>query len=101
MSDEEKDEKEFNRKCIGRADMQITVQFHSYFRGLTGCAQLRETVAAGSTIGDLLGQLTSRFPELGAMRNSTLIAVGVEYQHRGYQLQEGDEVSLFPPVQGG
>jgi molybdopterin converting factor small subunit len=81
--------------------VQITVHFHSYFKDLTGCAQLWETVAAGSTIGDLLGQLTSRFPELGAMQNSTLIAVGVEYQNRGYQLQDGDDVSLFPPVQGG
>jgi molybdopterin converting factor small subunit len=29
------------------------------------------------------------------------MAVGVEYQQRAYVLQEGDEVSLFPPVQGG
>ena len=35
------------------------------------------------------------------MQNSTLIAVGVDYQTRSYRLQEGDEVSLFPPVQGG
>jgi molybdopterin converting factor small subunit len=42
-----------------------------------------------------------RFPKLAAMQNSTLIAVGVEYQGRSYVLQEGNEVSLFPPVQGG
>ena len=35
------------------------------------------------------------------MQNSTLLAVGVEYQTRDYVLQPGDEVSLFPPVQGG
>jgi molybdopterin converting factor small subunit len=35
------------------------------------------------------------------MQNSTLIAVGVEYQSRDYVLKDGDEVSLFPPVQGG
>jgi len=27
--------------------------------------------------------------------------VGVDYQPRDYVLQNGDEVSLFPPVQGG
>ena len=37
----------------------------------------------------------------GAMRNSTLIAVGVDYQGPSYRLGAGDEVSLFPPVQGG
>ncbi|HZQ47864.1 MAG TPA: MoaD/ThiS family protein, partial [Verrucomicrobiae bacterium] len=26
---------------------------------------------------------------------------GVEYQPRDYVLKPGDEVSLFPPVQGG
>ena len=32
---------------------------------------------------------------------STLIAVGLYYQGPDHVLQEGDEVSLFPPVQGG
>jgi len=81
--------------------MQITVHFFSYFKDLTGCAQTVETVGAGSTTGDLLKQLMARFPALGAMEHSTLIAVGVDYQGRNYVLQEGDEVSLFPPVQGG
>jgi molybdopterin converting factor small subunit len=81
--------------------MHITVHFFSYFRDLTGCARTVEAVGAGSTTGDLLKQLMARFPALGAMQNSTLIAVGVDYQGRNYVLQEGDEVSLFPPVQGG
>jgi len=81
--------------------MDITVHFYSYFKDLTGCAQTSETVAAGATIGDLLKRLMARFPKLAAMQNSTLIAVGVDYQGRGYELKEGDEVSLFPPVQGG
>jgi molybdopterin converting factor small subunit len=41
------------------------------------------------------------FPKLGVMKKSTLIAVGVDYQPRDYVLRDGDEVSLFPPVQGG
>jgi molybdopterin converting factor small subunit len=35
------------------------------------------------------------------MEKSMLIAVGLDYQPRNYVLQPGDEVSLFPPVQGG
>ena len=81
--------------------MSVTVCFFSYFRDLTGCEQLIETVPRGSTIADLLKQLFHRFPRLAAMQRSTLIAVGVEYQDRDYVLKEGDEVSLFPPVQGG
>lgn len=81
--------------------MHVTVHFYSYFKDLTGCVEATATLAPGSTIGDLMEHLTARFPKLGAMQRSTLIAVGVDYQPRTYTLKEGDEVSLFPPVQGG
>lgn len=81
--------------------MQTTVHFYSYFKDLAGCAQTVETLAPGTMLGALHEQLMARFPKLAAMKKSTLIAVGVEYQPRDYLLREGDEVSLFPPVQGG
>ena len=81
--------------------MKVRVHFYSYFKELTGCANTTEEVAPGSTIADLLERLVVRFPKLGAMQNSTLIAVGVDYQPKSHILQAGDEVSLFPPVQGG
>ena len=55
----------------------------------------------GSSLGELLAQLRGQFPKLEPMKNSTLAAVGVEYQDRHYVLREKDVVSLFPPVQGG
>lgn len=81
--------------------MSVTVHFYSYFRDLSGCPQTVEEIVPGSTIGDLQQKLFARFPKLAAMRNSTLVAVGVDYQGKNYVLKEGDEVSLFPPVQGG
>jgi molybdopterin converting factor small subunit len=81
--------------------MQIVVHFYSYFKELTGCAETAEALPPGSSIAGLMTVLIRRFPKLGPMQNSTLIAVGVDYQGRGYLLKEGDEVSLFPPVQGG
>jgi molybdopterin converting factor small subunit len=81
--------------------MKIKVNFHSYFKDLAGCIETTLDVPSGSTIGDLLKMLYDRFPKLSAMQNSTLIAVDVEYQGRSYLLKENDEVSLFPPVQGG
>jgi molybdopterin synthase sulfur carrier subunit len=81
--------------------MTIQVRFYSYFRDLTGCAESTEDLPEGSRIQELLTRLHERFPRLEGLKNSTLIAVGLEYQPRSYQLQPGDEVSLFPPVQGG
>jgi molybdopterin converting factor small subunit len=81
--------------------MRVTVCFHSYFKDLTGCAETVETLPGGATLGALHEKLGTRFPKLGAMKKSTLIAVGLDYQPRDYVLKDGDEVSLFPPVQGG
>jgi len=81
--------------------MHVTVCFYSYFKDLTGCARAEETLPAGTTLKDLYRKLTARFPKLATMQKSMLMAVGVEYQARHYVLKEGDEVSLFPPVQGG
>jgi len=81
--------------------MQVTVCFYSYFKELTGCAQTTEVLPPGSTLGDLFQKLTLRFPKLEAMRKSTLMAVGHDYQRPSYVLEEADQVSFFPPVQGG
>jgi molybdopterin converting factor small subunit len=81
--------------------MRVTVCFYSYFKDLTGCAQVTETLPAGSTLEALFQRLVLRFSKLAGMEKSMLMAVGVDYQDRTYVLKEGDEVSLFPPVQGG
>ena len=81
--------------------MSVTVCFYSYYKELTGCARTSEDVVAGSTIEALFEKLGVRFPKLAPLRKSTLFAVGVDYQDGLYVLREGDEVSLFPPVQGG
>jgi molybdopterin converting factor small subunit len=81
--------------------IRVTVYFYSYFKDLTGCARTTEELADGTTLDDLFRALFVRFPKLGAMQKATLMAVGVDYQSRTYVLKEGDEVSLFPPVQGG
>jgi molybdopterin converting factor small subunit len=77
------------------------VQFYSYLAELAGCSGTEEHLSEGATVHDLLSLLYVRYPELARMASSTLVAVGVEYQNRTYVLQDGQEVSLFPPVQGG
>ena len=81
--------------------MQVTVNFYSYLKDLTACAQVTETLPEGDTLNDLFKKLVTRFPRLETIQKSILIAVGVDYQKGDYLLKAGDEVSLFPPVQGG
>jgi molybdopterin converting factor small subunit len=81
--------------------MEVSVQFFSYFKDLTGCAATVLEVAESATIDDMIATLALRFPRWGELRRCALIAVGLEYQNRSYILKPGDQVSIFPPVQGG
>lgn len=81
--------------------MVVKVHFYSYFKDLAGCAETTLELAEGSTIQDLLRGATQRFPKFAPLQRSALVAVGVDYQQQDYVLSPGDEVSLFPPVQGG
>jgi molybdopterin converting factor small subunit len=81
--------------------MKVKILFHSYFKNLTGCAETFEELPNASTISDLQNRLFARFPELEKVRRSALIAVDLEYQPPDFILKEGDEISFFPPVQGG
>ena len=81
--------------------MTVGISFFSWFKDLAGCARTTESLPEGATIEDLLRVLWARYPRLEPMQRSMLIAVGVDYQNRDYLLKPGDEVALFPPVQGG
>ena len=81
--------------------MRVQVNFFSYLKELSGVDRAEQDMPEGATVGQLLACLLRRFPAMAPAERSLLIAVGVEYQTRDYLLSAGDEVSLFPPVQGG
>jgi molybdopterin converting factor small subunit len=81
--------------------MKISVKFYSFFRELAGAGEMSLEVPAGSRLRDLTQAIYEKAPKLRPMEKSTLKAVGLEYQDDHYLLKDGDEVSLFPPVQGG
>lgn len=80
---------------------QIKVHLWSYFRDLAGTSSTQVQLCSGATLADLLAEVYRIHPKLAPLRKSTLLAVGVDYQSEDHVLQPGDEVSLFPPVQGG
>ncbi|MBL9135893.1 MAG: MoaD/ThiS family protein [Verrucomicrobiales bacterium] len=81
--------------------MQIHVRYWSWFKDIAGRAAEDFQVAEKARLDELLNLVRQRHPRLAEARHSTLVAVGTEYQPPDYILTEGDEVSLFPPVQGG
>ena len=81
--------------------MTVTVKFWSYFKDHTKCAETSLELPAGATLGEAHVAVIAQFPVLGDMQSSTLKAVGVNYQSDEFLLSDDDEISLFPPVQGG
>ena len=81
--------------------MTITVKFWSYFRDYTGCQETVIEIENGATLAKLHEAVCERFPKLNEAKNSTLKAVGLEYEDDKFILSDGDQVSFFPPVQGG
>ena len=81
--------------------MTITVKFWSYFRAYTGCQETVIEIENGATLAKLHEIVCDHFPKLADAKKSTLKAVGLEYEDAGFVLSDGDEVSFFPPVQGG
>ena len=84
-----------------RNTMKLTVRFWSYFADIAGCTETAIETQVGATLGQLHDRVCEKFPKLADARNSTLKAVGVDYQDDDFVLNDGDNISFFPPVQGG
>lgn len=81
--------------------MKVHVRFFSFLRDTTGEASLAIDVPDAATVQGLLEVLMKRYPKLKDAERCVLVAVGLEYQTKDFVLSAGDEVCLFPPVQGG
>lgn len=79
----------------------VPVVFWSYCQDLAGTARAEFDVREGANLGELLETVYERHPSLASARRCLLVAVGVEYADPSHVLKPGEEVSLFPPVQGG
>jgi molybdopterin converting factor subunit 1 len=81
--------------------MQVEVVF---FASLRDCARTHRTemeLKNGATVGDLLDMLAQRFPDLMPALPFAVVAINQEYASQDAQLNDGDEVAIFPPVSGG
>ena len=81
--------------------IQVEVQFFSYLRERTGQEVMHVKLPLNSSVEDLLNQIWSTFPHIKPLAPSTLCSVNLEYANRTDVLKNGDQVALFPPVQGG
>ncbi len=81
--------------------IDIKVNFFSYFKDLTECESTVLHLPQGTNLDQALSVIRQQYPKMERMKRSTLAAVDLEYVAKNHILKAGEEISLFPPVQGG
>ena len=81
--------------------MQLEIRLFAALAERAGAATiLLDDLPAGLTLGELKAELATRRPELGSLEHIAGV-VGTSYAPDSRVLDEGDDVSLLPPVSGG
>jgi molybdopterin converting factor subunit 1 len=81
--------------------IRVRVRFFAAPREALGTGEIEIEVPAGSTVGELIGRLTERYPVLRAYTRFMSVAVNRAYVGMQTELHDGDEVACLPPVGGG
>ncbi|MDQ3808792.1 MAG: MoaD/ThiS family protein [Chloroflexota bacterium] len=79
--------------------MCVRVRLFAGYREAAGTARLEVPLPGGARVSDLLAMLAAQIPALAEAPG--LVAVNQSYVGRDFELRDGDEAALIPPVSGG
>ena len=83
------------------ANINVRVLFFGAARDIVNANSLDISLPAPATVSSAFHQLAGRFAQLERFGRSLLFAVNQEYATQDTQLNENDELAVFPPVSGG
>lgn len=90
--------------------MQLELRFFANFREAAGRKTVQREYEDGSRAGDVLRELQSEFGEMDLFEDGdlreylTILHNGKDIAHLDgleTKLEDGDELSVFPPIAGG
>jgi molybdopterin converting factor subunit 1 len=79
----------------------VRVLFFGAARDAVGQSEMEFKLAERSSAAAAFEQLLAAFPELRRFGRSLLFAVNQEYSNADREVNDGDELAIFPPVSGG
>ena len=83
------------------SQVRIRVLFFGAARDVVDANQLELSLDAPATVSSAFKNLATRFSQLERFGRSLLFAVNQEYATPDTQLNDDDELAVFPPVSGG
>jgi len=81
--------------------MRIKVKFFSSHRDAVGKKEIEVEIKENSSINDLLEMLSENYPKLKELTDYTVLSLNHRYADGNEIIKEGDEVAIFPPLEGG
>ena len=81
--------------------MEVRVRYFAAHKEVAGLSEETVEVPDGTTVGELVGHLVELHPDLEGLRRDTVVSVNRGVGSEGTVLKDGDDVALFPPIQGG
>lgn len=81
--------------------MRVKVLFFGMLKDIVGSAEEQLNVSEGAQLRSIFDHYATRFPTLGKMASSIVLARNHEFSDISTPVVEGDEVAFLPPVSGG
>ena len=81
--------------------MRARVLFFGMLRDIVGMSQEEVEFPEGADLRSVFASYEARFPRLGDLARSIVVARNQEFTDPAAKLAEGDEVAFLPPVSGG
>ncbi len=90
-----------NNEQMTNEQIVVRIKFFAAPREAMGMGEIEQEIPQGSTVEDLIGLLTEKYPVLRAYTRFISVAVNRAYVGMQTELHAGDEVACLPPVGGG
>ena len=81
--------------------MRAQVLFFGMLRDIVGMSREEAELPEGADLSSVFAAYAARFPRLGELARSIVMARNQEFADPATKLAEGDEVAFLPPVSGG
>jgi molybdopterin synthase sulfur carrier subunit len=79
--------------------VQVKVRFFARCREIVGEKEKEVELEGGMRLMDIIDFLMSEYPEL--KKETLLTSLNHTYVNRNAELNDNDEIAVFPPVSGG